>query len=213
MTQRMTLLRLLIAMLLGAIGWAGATATASAGGPTSVLMTNPESGRASAFHISNAAYDRLYAAVGEATGDSEPPSGLSLGGEEVRLTWLIHDVRVWRIDQVHLTRNDGIWLETVTELTGQGHPFDQPAQWHRAKNDQALTALLANAGLLGADSAPSSPPSPDDSSPVTVASSAPSRPVLPIIAAAVGGLAVGAVGSLLLRRRPVVNRPRVTLSG
>jgi hypothetical protein len=203
------ILLVLLTALLGLTGWVGTAGSAYAGGPTSVLMSNPGLGRATALHIANADYDRLYAAVGEPTGDPEPPSGLSLGGEEVRLTWLIHDVRVWRIDRVHLTRNDGIWLETVTALTGDGHPFDQPARWHRATNDQALTALLSQAGLLGADSVPSSASSPD----ATAATSVPARPVLPIIVAAVGGLAVGAVGSLLLRRRPVVDRPRVTLSG
>jgi hypothetical protein len=209
MTRR-TLFRLLLAMLLGSIGWAGATSTAFAGGPTSVLMTNPESGRATALHIADSNYDRLYATVGEEVmGDLQPPSGLSSGGEEVRLTWLIHDMRIWRIDRVHLTRDDGIWLETVTELTGKGDPLAQPTRWHRAENDQLLTALLANAGLLGADSAPSDPSSPE----VTAASSAPAQPVLPIVAAAVGGLAVGAVGSLLLRRRPAVDRPGVTLTG
>ena len=59
-------------MLLGAIGWAGVAATAYAGGPTSVLMTNPGDGRASALYIANPDYDRLYAAVGdEASGDLE----------------------------------------------------------------------------------------------------------------------------------------------
>ena len=213
MTRRTIILPLLLAMLLGAIGWASATSLAHAGGPTSVLMTNPESGRASALHVANANYDRLYAAVGEATGSMLPPNGLSSGEEEVRLTWLIHDVQVWRIDRVHLTRNDGIWLETVAELTGEGHPFDQPSSWHRAKDGQALTALLADAGLLGADSAPTNPSSPDDPSRITAASSAPAQPVLAIVAAAVGGLAIGAVGSLLLRRRQAVEEPRVTLSG
>jgi hypothetical protein len=213
MTRRAILVPILVAMLLGAIGWAIAPLTAHAGGPTSVLMTNPENGRASALHITNADYERLSAAVGQATGEVEPPSGLSPGGEEVRLTWLIHDVQVWRIDRVHLTRQDGIWIETVEDLSGDRYVFDQLSRWHRPQNDKALMALLSQAGLLSADSAPSSPPDPDDSSPVTAASSAPSQPVLPIVAAAVGGLAVGAVGSLLLRRRPVVDRPRVTPSG
>ena len=158
MSRRTIVLPLLVALLLGAIGWSATTTTAYAGGPTSVLMTNPESGRASALHIANPDYDRLYAAVGgDTTGEQAPPTDVSSGGEEVRLTWLIHDVQVWRIDRVHVTGQDGIWVETVTEMTGEGHPFEQPAHWHRAKNDQALTALLANAGLLGADSAPSNP--------------------------------------------------------
>jgi len=213
-TRRTIILPLLLAMLLGAISWASATTTAHAGGPTSVLMTNPESGRASALHVANADYMRLYAAVGqEPTGEANPPSGLRSGSEEVRLTWLIHDMQVWRIDRVHLTRHDGIWIETVTAPTGDRDVFDQPSSWHRSKNDQALTTLLADARLLGtADSAPSSPSNLDDSR-GTAASSAPTQPVALIVAIAVGGLVIGAVGSLLLRRRPAVDRPRVTISG
>ena len=89
------ILLVLLTALLGLTGWAGTALSAYAGGPTSVLMTNPQLGRASAFHVADANYDRLYAAVGEeVTGDVERPSGLSLIGEEVRLTWLIHDVQI-----------------------------------------------------------------------------------------------------------------------
>src|SRR5918998_3026773 len=93
------ILLVLLTALLGLTGWVGTAGSAYAGGPTSVLMSNPGLGRATALHIANADYDRLYAAVSEPTGDPEPPSGLSLGGEEGRLTWVIHDVRVWRIDR------------------------------------------------------------------------------------------------------------------
>jgi hypothetical protein len=207
---RRTLLVLLTA-LLGVTGWAWTAGSAYAGGPTSVLMTNPASGRAGALHVANPDYDRLYAAVGtEATGDPAPPSGLRSGGEEVRLTWLIHDMRVWRIDRVHLTGQDGIWVETVVEPNGAGDLLARPSRWHRPADERALKLLLVDTGLMSAESDPANPDSP---SAVTAASSTSGRSVAPIIAAAGGGLVVGAVGSLLLRRRPAVDRPRVTLSG
>ena len=150
MSRRTIILPLLLAILLGAIGWASTMTTAHAGGPTSVLMTNPGLGRASALHIDNANYDRLYAAVGEdVKGELRPPGGAS-SGEEVRLTWLIHDMQIWRIDRVHLTSQDGIWLETVIDMTDSGDVFDRPARWHRPKDEKALTAMLTAAGLLGA---------------------------------------------------------------
>jgi hypothetical protein len=213
MSRRTIILPFLLTMLLGAIGWASVTTTAHAGGPTSVLMTNPGMGRASALHVDNADYGRLYAAVGEdVKGDLEPPSGAG-SGEEVRLTWLIHDMQIWRIDRVHVTSQDGIWLETVIDLTDSGDVFDRPARWHRPKDEKELTAMLAAAGLLGTVPAPSSTSHPDDTG-ITAASSATSRPAAPIVAAAVGGLVVGAAGSLLiLRRRPAAERPQVTLSG
>ena len=54
----------------------------------------------------------------------------------MRLTWLIHDMQIWRIDTVHLTGQDGIWVETVVELSGDGDVFDQPARWHRPQDEQ-----------------------------------------------------------------------------
>jgi hypothetical protein len=218
MTRRTIVLPLLIALLLGALGWASVTPTAHAGGPTSVLMTNPNLGRATALHIQNPDYDRLFAAVGEqVTGPEQPPSGVG-SSDEVRLTWLIHDMQIWRIDRVHLTGGDGIWLETVIDITDSGDVFDRPARWHRAKDDKVLTALLTNAGLLGTDPVSSSAPKPIDTSHPTAASSAPAQPTSPIVAAAFGGLVLGAAGSLLLRRRPTGRRPgadqpRVTLTG
>jgi hypothetical protein len=214
MTRRTIIPRLALAFLLGAIGWAGITGTASAGGPTSVLITVPESGRAGALHIANPKYDRLYAAVGtEPTGDPEPPSGVSPGQDDVRLTWLIHDVQVWRIDRVHLTDQDGIWVETVVEPSGGGELFDQPSRWHRPADGPALKLVLVSTGLMAADSAPSESANPDNPPPVTAASSTPGQTAVPLVAAAGGGLVVGAVGSLLLRRRPAADHPRVTLSG
>jgi hypothetical protein len=213
MTRRAILVPILVAMLLGAIGWAGSAATAYAGGPTSVLLTNPEDGRARALYITNPDYGRLEAAVGDEAAGTSAPSGLRTGEEEVRLTWLIHDMQIWRIDRVYLTRQDGIWVETIVETTGDGDVFGRPSRWHRAHDEQALTSLLASAGLVGTDSVPSNPSNPNLPSGVTDASAPPSRAVVPIVAAALGGLVIGAAGSLLLRRRPAVDQPRVTLSG
>jgi hypothetical protein len=214
MTRRTTVLPLLVALLLGAIGWASASQAAYAGGPTSVLMTNPNLGRATALHVQNPDYDRLYAAVGEeVTGPEQPPTGVG-SSDEVRLTWLIHDMQIWRIDRVHLTPDDGIWLETVINFTDSGDVFDRPARWHRPKDGHTLTVLLSTAGLLVAGPAPSTASDPGGSPQLTEAASAPAQPVAPILGAAIGGLLIGSAGSLLLRRRrPAADRPRVTLTG
>jgi hypothetical protein len=221
MTRRRTVLPLLVALLLGAIGWTFTSSAAHAGGPTSVLMTNPGLGRASALHVENPDYARLSAAVGDdvATGDLGAPGGLNPGaGQELRLTWLIHDMQIWRIDRLHLTGHDGIWVETIEDLTASGDVFDRPARWHRPKDDRTLVALLADAGLLGTDPTPSSPASPDSTAdataaPTTATSATPSQPAGAIVGAAIGGLAVGAAGSLLFRRRRTVDGPKVTLTG
>ena len=209
------ILLVLLTALLGLTGWAGAAGSAYAGGPTSVLLVNTDRARVHALYLTDAAYDRLAAAVGDADGASTPPPGVAEGVKDVvKLTWLIHDVTVWRLDRVMLTRNDGIWIETALKPPED----DDTARWHRAHDDQALTALLSAAGLLGkqaqppGDSPASTTPAVADGTTAAAADAAPGRPILGIVAAGLVGLVVGALGALMLRPR-AARAPRVTLSG
>jgi hypothetical protein len=121
-------------------------------------------------------------------------------------------VTVWRLDRVVFTRNDGIWIETRLTLAED----DRTSRWHRAHDDQTLTALLSAAGLLGKQAQPlgdseasTTPASAADS---VLAATTPGWPLLGIVAAWLGGLVVGALGALVLR--PRADRvSRVTLSG
>jgi hypothetical protein len=213
----------LLTVLLGVAGWAGAARSAYAGGPTSVLLVNTDRARVHALYRTDATYDRLVTAVGETDGVSTPPPGVAEGvKDQVKLTWLIHDVAVWRLDRVVLTRNDGIWIETALTLPEDNHT----SRWHRAHDDQALTALLSATGLLGAQAQPpgnspasTSPTSTtsavaDDTSAAdaTSAPTAPGLPILGIVAAGLGGLIVGALGALIVRPR-TARAPRITLDG
>jgi hypothetical protein len=209
------ILLVLLTALLGLTGWGGTVGSAYAGGPTSVLLVNTDRARAQALYVTDPAYDRLAAAAGDTYGASTPPSGVAQGvKDEVKLTWLIHDVTVWRLDRVVLTRNDGIWIETALKLPED----DDTARWHRASDDQALTALLSASGLLGkqaqppGDSPASTTPAVADGTAAAAAVAAPGRPILGIVAAGLVGLVVGALGALVLRSR-AARPPRVTLSG
>jgi hypothetical protein len=209
------ILLVLLTALLGLTGWGGTVGSAYAGGPTSVLLVNTDRARAQALYVTDPAYDRLAAAAGDTYGASTPPSGVAQGvKDEVKLTWLIHDVTVWRLDRVVLTRNDGIWIETALKLPED----DDTARWHRASDDQALTALLSAAGLLGkqaqppGDSPASMTPGVTNGTAPAAADTAPGRPILGIVAAGLVGLVVGALGALVLRSR-AARAPRVTLSG
>jgi hypothetical protein len=208
------ILLVLLTALLGLTGWAGAAGSAYAGGPTSVLLVNRDRARVHALYITDAAYNRLDAAVGDLDGASTPPAGVDRSvKDQVKLTWLIHDVTVWRLDRVVLTRNDGIWIETVPTLPED----DRTSRWHRAYDDQALTALLSAAGLLGERAQPHGD-SPATTTPASAvadgvsAATTPGRPLLGIVAAGLGGLVVGALGALMLRPR-AARAPRVTRGG
>jgi hypothetical protein len=209
------ILLVLLTALLGLTEWAGAAGSAYGGGPTSVLLVNTDRARVHALYLTDAAYARLAAAVGDADGASTPPVGVAGGlNDQVKLTWLIHDVTVWRLDRVVLTRNDGIWIETALTLPED----DRTSRWRRAHDDQALTALLSASGLLGkqalplGDSPASTAQAVADGTSATAADTAPERPILGMVAAGLGGLVVGALGALVMRLR-TARAPRVTLDG
>ena len=212
----MKLRRILLALLLALLAVGVAPRSAYAGGPTSVLMVSPDQQQARAAYTSDSVYAALMAAVGEGqTGPDAPPAGLATGGgEDVRLTWLIHDIQVWRIDRIHLTSANGMWIETVVDHSGEGRMFDVPAHWHRPADEAALAAVLSEAGLLGDSGAgPSNAPAPDTEAAVP----APGTPVLGFLVAALAGLVVGVAATLVgvraRQRTPAHSAPRVSLSG
>jgi hypothetical protein len=213
MKLRRVLLALLVAFL--AVGVAPPQ-LAHAGGPTSVLMSSPDQQRVGAAYYSDAAYSGLTAGVGEGqTGPDAPPGGLATGGgEDVRLTWLIHDVQVWRIDRIHLTSANGVWIETVVDVSGEGRILEVSAHWHRPADEAALVAVLSEAGLLGDSGAPligAPGPAVDATVP------APASVVPTLLLAALAGLVLGAAGTLVgVRARSGTSAdsaPRVSLSG
>jgi hypothetical protein len=212
----MKLRRILLALLLALLAVGVAPPSAYAGGPTSVLMVSPNQQQARAAYHSDSVYAALTASVGEGqTGPNAPPAGLATGGgEDVRLTWLIHDMQVWRIDRIHLTSANGMWIETVIDHSGGGRMFEVPAHWHRPADEAALTAVLSEVGLLGdSGAAPGNAPAPQTEATVP----APGPRVPGLLVAALAGLVIGVAGTLVGVRarqpRSVESAPRVTLSG
>ena len=132
------LFRLGLIMLLAVVGGAATASTAAAGGPTSLLITSPSNQRTSSAYTGDARYERLAAAVGVNTGagveqptsGESPPAGIDSGfGSEIRLTWLIHDMSVWRVDRVYFV-GDGVWINTTQDYFDTDEPDD--GIWHRA---------------------------------------------------------------------------------
>jgi hypothetical protein len=215
-------------LIAGPAAWAASAEPASAGGPTSVLLSDPVSGRVGALYHTQADYQRLAEVVGAYKpdeGEINQPDAVHNGTHEYRLTWLIHDMRVWRIDLLYETA-DGLWINSKVDQTGDQDPLAQMGRWnqldhtHKAK----LSAVFRNAGILGksgavtgesAESAPEVAPDPT-SEVATGAANTPGGPTAGAVAAGAGlaGLVIGTGGTLLLRRaRSTSRRPRAVLMG
>ncbi|WP_179750540.1 hypothetical protein [Microlunatus parietis] len=210
------------AILVGVVaaGWLAAS-PAVAGGPTSLLIVNPANERTSSAYTGDARYERLARYVGihtgagveQPTGGESPPGGIDNGfGSEIRLTWLIHDMSVWRVDRIHLGKEE-VWIHTTQ--TWDDTP--NAGVWHRAAEPNKLHAALAETGVLRpaspvpADTEPEATPAP----PTDAAAATASGPPTPLTGALFGvlGLAIGVGGTLLFRQARRPNPERIVLKG
>jgi hypothetical protein len=129
-----------------------AAVPASAGGPTSVLLVEPGTRAATSLYYTDAEYEALAGQVGAASGSGivgevDRSGGAHEFGSGITMTWLIHDVAVWRVDRVFLAAKGGPWISTQLVMNDSGNIYDSPVTWHTAKDPGKLTALLADMGF------------------------------------------------------------------
>ena len=94
--------------------WAliGLPGTAHAGGPTSVLITQPGAERATALYYTSAEYTQLERLL-ESDFDLGATHSGTRDAETYNLTWMIHDTQPWRMDSVMVARDGGVYVRTV----------------------------------------------------------------------------------------------------
>lgn len=149
---RMRRIRELVAAL-GALAMAVAVVllsapTATAGGPTSVLVVSPESEESAALYYSDKEYGELQSLLGESgRGTPEEPPGLGVGsGRQINVTWLVHDVSPWRVDRVYPDTAGGgdVWIHTATDV-----PKSMNGYWHKVGQPDEVRTLFKKLGVLG----------------------------------------------------------------
>lgn len=208
---------MLVAVL--ALSWAFAPG-AVAGGPTSVLVVSPESEETAALYFSGADYPKLLeqlagpgALVGDPALKGQRERPFSIGGRaaerQIDVTWMVHDMTPWRVDQVYVTPGDPtVWIFSATELSSA-----RAGVWHKADHPARLQGLLTEIGVMGKETPDGAPGVPFSSSSWGRAA----RPEAPAPGTdggwgpwwwAIPGGAAGVVLGLLLRRQlPRLPRP------
>ncbi|MGP4044928.1 hypothetical protein [Streptomyces sp. 2A115] len=194
--------------------------SATAGGPTSVLVVSPESAQGAGLYYSEKEYGELERLLGPPGGGTgEEPPGLAVGsGRQINVTWMLHDVSPWRVDRVYLDspRGKDVWIHTATQV-----PESMNGYWHKAEQPSEVRALFKKLDVLGepsGDGAGAIYPAPWEQT-GDAASAAPAAPAEPPRATAtataddgtdwwwaIPGLATGAVLALVVR--PFVVRLR-----
>ena len=155
--MRVRALLVLLVSALAVLLPVAAAGPAAAGGPTSVLMSSPVLGRTSSLYTSDAGYQALADYVGafeSGAGRTGVPTKHAIGNE-ITLTWLIHDVSVWRVDRIYLDAAGGPWIATQELLGGSSDIWSAPVRWHRSGQAKALVALLDAHGLTDGSAVPS----------------------------------------------------------
>jgi hypothetical protein len=147
MRSRRAAIVVLTILLLSLLGARPATA----GGPTSVLLVAPDTGRTASLHHSDGDYQKLAELV-DAFGSDSVGAGEGPGTEHeqkpfISLTWMAHDVAVWRVDHVFLDAPGGPWISTQTDVSGSGNVGGSPARWHKAADGEDLAGLLDRLGV------------------------------------------------------------------
>ncbi len=198
--------RLLALLALTASATLVLAAPTVAGGPTSVLITDPSTGQATALYYSDARYEELDGLLSAgATIDGEPPG---LGGRALNLTWMIHDVQPWRTQQLYLDAEGGPVVATYgSELTGDAGE----TTWVRPAEGKALLYLAARILDPGRGSAVAPAPDAAIADPAIAADPIPAERVVTETRWysltgwrwLVPGLLLGAAGALLLTRARV----------
>jgi hypothetical protein len=203
-------------VLLIVLGIAGVgVLPAHAGGPTSVLLSRPDSGKVVATGYEDKTYTELQELLD--TEPNGPDDGLEhSSGTFVRATWMIHDMTPWRLDVIYPDAPGGPWIATTQSDLSTGELPDKPV-WHRAADDVKLVKLLVDLGLLhgkGHDDAvggptllPAAPQTPAevaavDDTPTTTVLKTEQKPLLGWRWSVPGFLAGAAAAYLLIRLLP-----------
>ena len=224
------LLAVLLAVLTGALTAVGVVVAApsSAGGPTSVLLVNPATGRVAALYTTDARYQRLADLVGAFDGAPAQSPRPTVSGEAgytvdtagINVTWLVHDVQVWRVDRILVDAAGHVTLATQAD-SGEGLSWDVPPVLHEPSNARDLLAVLDGLGLRAAGTSPAAPATADATSAgtgqaasapaasapttSTPAASTPGTTALPWAAA---GAVLGAAAALATARLVAAGRGR-----
>lgn len=117
-----------------------------------MLLVSPATGRTASLYGTDDAYATLMSQLGTepqaVTERGITPPGH--GGDQIVVTWMVHDVQPWRIDRIALDADRlPEWVHTTQSMGAGPIALDGPGLWHRPADPEALARLLADLGLTG----------------------------------------------------------------
>ncbi len=129
--------RTLAVIVLTTAALLGLPSAAQAGGPTSVLITSPSDESATALYYGDAEYAQFERLLASGSSVGHPRAEAA---SWYRLTWMVHDVTPWRLDEIRVEPDGGVIFSTSNLI--EGGVVDGVPTWRRATDPKALLTLL-----------------------------------------------------------------------
>ncbi|WP_328749860.1 hypothetical protein OHT57_30985 [Streptomyces sp. NBC_00285] len=111
-----------------------------------MLVVSPESGETASLYYSDKEFgelQRLLDIPGAGTW-AKPPEATLAAARQINVTWMLHDVSPWRMDQVFpLPDTDHVWIRT------NNLPESVNSHWYQPKDAARIRALLDDLGVMG----------------------------------------------------------------
>ncbi|WP_308299073.1 hypothetical protein [Streptomyces sp. GESEQ-35] len=113
-----------------------------------MLVVSPTTQQAVGLYAISPEYGRLQKLLDQSgsgpDADAQARELAAGSGDQVNITWMIHDVTPWRQDTVLVGNAGDILINTAV-----GTPPEGSDQWHRPQQPTQLRALLTRVGVIG----------------------------------------------------------------
>lgn len=111
-----------------------------------MLVVSPESGETASLYYSDKEFgelQRLLEIPGAGT-RAKPPEATLAAARQINVTWMLHDVSPWRMDQVFpLPDTDQVWIRANIV------PEGVTSHWYQPKDAARIRSLLNDLGVMG----------------------------------------------------------------
>jgi hypothetical protein len=120
-------------------------APAKGGGPTSVLLASPTQALAGGLYHTDPRYAELESLLHGAGAVRDEraarPADLAMA-DYLNITWMVHDVHVWRTDTLVLDAPGGPWISTRLAEADGTVPIDE--SWRALRDGHRIRELVAS---------------------------------------------------------------------
>ncbi|WP_029135368.1 hypothetical protein [Nakamurella lactea] len=131
--------RFALSVLVAGLAMVISAIPASAGGPTTMVLSATDIGRATALSYSDGDFQDLGTLLGSG-GAGTPAEPHGANGPYVTVTWLMYGGEIGRVDRVYYYAGADPWIWTQVRYSASQR--DRQGLWHHSENGSLLAGML-----------------------------------------------------------------------